>query len=175
MKHLKKTFALLMLLTLVAGSRIFAQDYFRFATAQEVIQQIRAKEQGKERAMEVMQDNEYDSTGYEQGIFASNPLMLDGKPLDYSTFSISSKGELTVIKVATANGQTMQIPFYVYLRRNGAKVLFSCKNKPNPKQIKIDILRILKAAKPGDQLIIEPVNKEDGPAKRILKLLGNGC
>lgn len=31
------------------------------------------------------------------------------------------------------------------------------------------------AANPGDQLVIEPVRKEDGPAKRILKLLKGGC
>jgi hypothetical protein len=41
--------------------------------------------------------------------------------------------------------------------------------------MKVDLSEVLRDAKPGDLLIIVPVNKEDGPAKRILKLLGNGC
>ena len=169
-----------MLFTLVISSRTSAQDssrtyahhYFKFASAAEVMQQIRANQ----RAKEVMQYNEYGSTGYEHGFFLSNPLMLNGKPLDYSVFGLSSKGELTANKSATINRQETQIPFYVFLRRNGNKVLIPGNERPDPKQIKIEISEILRYAKPGDQLIIEPVNKEDGPARRILKLLENdGC
>ncbi len=123
-----------------------------------------------------MQYNEYNSTDYEQGFFLSNPLMLNGKPLDYSVFGLSSKGKLTVNKSATTSGQETQIPFYVYLRRNGNKVLMPGNERSYSKQIKIEISEILRYAKQGDQLIIEPVNKEDGPARRILKLLENdGC
>jgi hypothetical protein len=187
MKHLKKTFTLLMLLMLIINSRTFSQhssrtfaadnfktftqDNFRFATAWEVMQQI----QVKQRAREIMQDNEYTTTGYEQGSFLVNPLMLDGEPLDYSIFGLRSKGELTLAKEATTTAQLTQIPFYMYLRRNGKKVFIPGKESPGSKQIKIEISEILNYAKPGDQLIIEPARKEDGPAKRILKLLENGC
>jgi hypothetical protein len=82
---------------------------------------------------------------------------------------------LTLAKEATTTAQLTQIPFYVYLRRNGKKVFIPGKKTSDTKQIKIEISEILNYAKPGDQLIIEPVNKEDGPAKRILKLLENGC
>ena len=125
MKHLKKTFTLLMLLMLIINSRTFSQDSsrtfapdnfktftrdnFRFATAWEVMQQI----QVKQRAREIMQDNEYTTTGYEQGSFLINPLMLNGEPLDYSIFGLSSKGELTLAKEATTTSQPQQIPFYV--------------------------------------------------------------
>lgn len=187
MKHLKKRFTLLMLPALLISSETFSQDSsrsfaqdnyktsaqnsFRFATAWEVMQQIRVKQ----RVREIMQDNEYTTTGYEQGNFLVNPLMLNGEPLDYSIFGLSSKGELTLAKEATTTAQTEQIPFYVYLRRNGKKVFIPGKASPDQKQIKIEISEVLNYAKPGDQLIIEPVRKEDGPAKRILKLLGNGC
>lgn len=164
MKHLKKTFTVLMLLTVIIGSRTSAQDYFSFARVL-----------GLERSQEVMQDNEYTSTGYEQGNFFSNPLMLNETPLDYNVFSLASKGELTVIKGAPTTGETMQVPFYVYLRRSGTKVYIPGKERPDPKQMKIDISEILRFANPGDQLVIEPVRKEDGPVKRILKLLKGGC
>lgn len=171
MKHLKKTLTLLLLSTLLIGTRTTAQSYFKYATAAEVMQQIQAKQREKE----VVLDNEYQNTGYEQGIFLSNPLRLNGKPLDYSVFGMRTKGELTLAKETTIAGQTIQIPFYVYLRRNGNIVHISSEVKPDTKQTKIELSQILDFAKPGDQLIIEPVNKEDGPAKRILKLFENGC
>ena len=168
MKLLKRSFTLLMLLTSIIGSRTFAQDLAQLLLDGEA----KARE---ERAKEVMQDNEFASTGYEKGIFFSNPLMLNGKPLEYSEFNLKSKGELTVSKGAAITGETVQIPFYVYLRRNGNKVLIPGKERCDSKQIKIDISEILKHAEPGDHLVIEAVKEEDGPVKRILKLLGGGC
>jgi hypothetical protein len=180
MKHLKKSLTLLMLLTSILGSRIFAQDFFNIASIHKfnndmMLKAELAKKVKQERAKEVMQDNEYASTGYEEGIFLCNPLMLNGKPLDYGEFNLQSQGELTVTKGAAITGQTMQIPFYVYLRRNGNKVMIPGKERPDREQIKIEISAILRFAEFGDQLVIEAVNKEDGPVKRVLKLLGGGC
>ena len=76
-----------MLLTVIIGSRTFAQEYFSFSRAL-----------GLTRAQQVMQDNEYKSTGFEQGSFSCNPHMLNEKPLDYNAFSLKSTGDLTVIK-----------------------------------------------------------------------------
>ena len=168
MKHLKKSFTLLMLLTSIIGSRTLAQDYF---SSLNLFNQTK----NLDRAKEVMQDNEYTSTGNEQGNFYSNPLMLNGKPLDYNVFNLESKGELTVIKGAAITGETTQVLFYVYLRRDGNKVFIQGCERSDISQTKIDISEILQYAKPGDLLVIEPVNKEDGPVKRILKLLNLGC
>ena len=153
-----------MLLTSIIGSRTFAQDLFKFAAISKA-----------ERAKEVMQGNEYTSTGYERGIFLCNPLMLNGKPLSYGDFNNHSNGELTVRKGSAITGQTTQVPFYAYLRRNGNKVLIPGKERSDPKQLKIDISEMLRHAKPGDHLVIEAVRKEDAPVKRILKLLKEGC
>ena len=161
-----------MLLTSIIVSRTFAQAFFKSAA---ILKLELAEEVKQERAKEVMQDNESVITGYEKGMFLGNPLILNGKPLDYGEFNLQSKGELTVSKGAAITGQTTQIPFYVYLRRNGNKVLIRDKERSDPKQIKIDISEILKHAEPGDHLVIEAVKKEDGPVKRILKLLGGGC
>ena len=120
-----------------------------------------------------MQDNEYVITGDEVGIFLSNPLMLDGKPLDFGEFSLTSIGELTVIKGTATSQQTTEIPFYIYLRRNGSKVPIPGMERFD--QIKVDIAEILRHAERGDQLVIEAVNKEDGSVKRILKVLGDDC
>jgi len=169
MKHLKQSFTLLMFLTSIIGSRTFAQDQFNALDLFGFAAPLKT-----ERAKEVMQDNEYTSTGYEEGVFFCNPLMLGGKSLDYGEFNLQSKGELTVFK-ESVTGQKTQVPFYLYLRRNGNKVLFPDKERPDPKQIKIEISEILRHAEPGDLLVIEAVRREDGPVKRILKLLGGGC
>ena len=179
MKYLKKPFVLLVLLTSIIVSRTFAQDsVFNYSSMLKfslnwTVKTERAKEIKEARAKEVMQDNEYTFTGFEKGIFLNNPLMLDGMPLDYGEFSLTSTGELTVIKGAA--GQTTEVPFRVYLRRNGSKVLIPGKEKSEPNQTKIDITEILKHAENGDHVVIEAVRKEDGSVKRILKLLYDGC
>jgi len=180
MKHLK-SFALFMLLTSVIGSRTFAQNQDAFSLDAMMkfnrtleLKTALANDLKQERAKLVMQDNEYAYTGYEEGIFFSNPLMLDGKPLDFGEFNLLSRGELTVSKGSAVTGLPTQIPFYVYLRRNGTQVLIPGQETPDSKQT-IDISEILRHAKPGDYLVIEAVEKEDGPVKSILKLIGLGC
>lgn len=170
MKHLKKSFILLMLLTATIGSRAFGQDYFKLNPMFSLNTM-----QKSAWAKRVLQDNDYSNTGCKKGNFYGNLLMLDGQPLDYGVFSLRSKGELTLLKEGAITGQTMQIPFYVYLRRLGNNVLIPGKERPDIHQIKVDISEILQYAAPWDQLVIEPVRKEDAPAKRILNLLGGGC
>jgi hypothetical protein len=168
MKHFKKFSFLLMLITVITGSRVSAQDYF---TSLNPFTQL----QMSPRALDVKQDNEYTSTGHELGIFYDNPLMLDGKPLDYNVFNNKLTGELTVIKGAAITGKTLQVSFYCYLRRDGKRVSVPGNEKFNTGYIKVDISEILKYAKDGDHLVIEAVNQVDGPVKRILKVLAGGC
>jgi len=173
MKHLKRSpawpvgrYILLMLLTVIIGSRTFAQDYCGL--------NLLTQTQNSARASAVIQNNEYTSTGHEKGNFYCNPLMLNGKPMDYNAFDMDTKGELTVIKGAATTGVTTQVPFNAYLRRDGNKVLIPGNEKCSMSKTKMEISEILQHAKPGDQLVIEPVHKEDGHVKRILKLL-DGC
>jgi hypothetical protein len=128
-----------------------------------------------DRAKKVMQDNEFVIGATSVGNFFANPIRLNGQPLDYNTFSMQSTGELTLVKGAPVSNTTVQIPFYIYLRRNGTIVKLDDEEALQSRHIKIDISTILKFALPNDQLIIEPVNKEDWQAKRILKMLSGGC
>jgi hypothetical protein len=80
---------------------------------------------------------------------------------------------LKVIKGDPKNGEVTEIPFYLHLRRNGTIVVHPCGD--NVMFSKIEISSILTIAQNGDELIIEPVNKEDWPAKRIVRIGGDGC
>jgi hypothetical protein len=154
-----------MILTVMVGSRTFAQDFFS---------SVKIIGQRQVRPEEVIHDNEYTRTGLEQGKFYDNPLMLNGRPLIYTEFNEELKGELTVVKGAAGDGHETQVPFYVYLRREGKKVLTPVNNVCHAGQTRFELSQILRYAKPGDQLVIEAVNKEDGLVKRILKIPG-GC
>ncbi|MEO5975987.1 MAG: hypothetical protein ABIS36_01305 [Chryseolinea sp.] len=118
------------------------------------------------------QDNEYTHSGQPNGNFYCNPLMLEGVAFNYSAFTLESKGELAVIKGDPQNGKVVEIPFYLRLRRNGQFVNLAWGE--GAIFTKADISILLKVAQIGDELIIEPVNKEDWPAKRIVKI-GDLC
>ncbi len=128
------------------------------------------------KAREVMQCNEFESNeaGLESNIFA-NPLLINGKLLDYGNFDLNSKGQLTVVKGNPETAEAMPIPFQVYIRREGKvvedkKMLFL-----NKTLLRIDLSDIFSFCKNGDLLIIKPVRSEDWKAKRVLKLIGQGC
>jgi hypothetical protein len=165
MKLSRAFFAILLVLTVLFEFPVFAQSLFCFNSLLIT---------GRQK--EVMQDSEFIPTGEAVGNFYGNPLLINGQPLEYSTFKITSKGELTVIKGTAVTGQTIQIPFYIYLRRNGAMVKLPGEDLLKSKHMKIEMSTVLKLAEPGDQLIVQPANKEDWKAKRILKLFGDdGC
>jgi hypothetical protein len=126
-----------------------------------------------EKAKEVMQANEFErgEIGLTGDTYYCNPLLLDGKSLDYGNFTINTKGELALLRGALKSSKATKIPFFVHLRRDD-KILDD-KNMDflNKEYYEIEISKVLAFSKPGDQLIIDPVNKEDWLAKRILKLI----
>lgn len=120
----------------------------------------------------VQRDNEITYNGKPDGTFFWKPLMLDGEALYNNRFSLETKGELKLIKGETQSGKIIEIPFSLHLRRNGTLInAGQCKGGTF---LKVEISTILKSAQDGDELIVEPVNKEDWPAKRIVKI-GGGC
>jgi hypothetical protein len=167
MKHFKKPSILLVIITVVTAVPLYAQASFSVLNPLTPLQ-------NSQRAKEIVQDNEYKTTGYERGTFYSNPLMLNGNPLDFNTFQLSLKGELTVVKGAERTGKTVQVPFNVSLICEGVEIDLPGIKNSNAGQIKVNISDILQRALPGDIIVIQPVNKEDGPAKRILKI-PEGC
>jgi hypothetical protein len=99
--------------------------------------------------------------------------MLDDVAFNYNAFTLESKGELKLIKGEAKTNRTVEIPFHLHLRRNGMFVTHPCGG--DVIFSKVEISTILKVAQDGDELIVEPVNKEDWPAKRIVKIGGKGC
>jgi hypothetical protein len=164
MNAFKTSIGLWLTLITLFASPAFAQPVLGIAGWQET-----------ERAKEVMQDSAYVGNGKAYDNFFNNPLLLDGKALDYNTFSLQSKGVLTLIKGVTDSGKAVQIKFHVYLRRDGSIVKLPGDDGSKTQYWSIEISEILKSAKKGDLLIIEPANDEDGRATRVLKLLDDGC
>lgn len=118
------------------------------------------------------QVNEFAYSGPPHGNFYCNPLMLEGATFEYSAFALESKGELTLIKGDAKSGKVVEISFYLNLRRNGKLLTHPCGE--GVIFSKAEISTILEIAQNGDELIVEPVKKEDWPAKRIIKI-GDGC
>lgn len=95
--------------------------------------------------------------------------------MDYAVFSRHSNDKLTLTKEKVAGGERIQIPFYVYLQRNGIVIQRPGKETSNVKRMEIDVDTIMKYAEPGDQPVIEPANKEDGRVRHTLELVKGGC
>jgi hypothetical protein len=153
------------------GHAQYLENYFTSLTViRWDVQILRQK-----HASEVMQDNEFERNVLTSNIHA-NPLLLNGKILNYGTFDGNTTGVLTVVKGKPETSEAQVIPFYVYIRRSGKIITNSKMSFLNKKLTKIEISDILKFSQNGDVLIIKPVKTEDWRAKRILKIVNNfGC
>jgi hypothetical protein len=124
-------------------------------------------------AKQVQQNNEFVEASDDASDFYCNPLLLNGKMLDYNTFTLESKGTLSVVKGNPSDSKAEKIPFTIMVRREG-KIITTI--DVSAKELyEIDIAKVFTTAKSGDQLIVDPVNPKDSKAKRILKLLYWGC
>lgn len=102
-------------------------------------------------------------------VFANNPLVLDGIELDYSFFSLSSRGKLAVVAGDPNSADAVKIPFRAYLRRNG-KPVNGAKPEVGCATSEVELADVLAYARIGDELVIEPTRKEDAVAKRVIRL-----
>ena len=128
------------------------------------------------RAREIRQDNELERNESGQTVsFDANPLMLNGKQLDYSRFSMGSKGVLTVVRGNPNTKEATPILFYVSIRHEGKIVVDKTMRFANKPLSKINLSEIFPFAQGDDLLIIKPVLAEHWQAKRILKLVIDGC
>jgi hypothetical protein len=130
----------------------------------------------QENALKVMQDNEleYHVVGGKEN-FSRNPLMLNGKSLDYGTFNMQSKGFLTLVKGNPEKTDAKPILFYISIRRNGNILEDKSMLFLNKALYKINLSKVFPFSQEGDLLIINPVEAKNWKAKRILKLIGGGC
>jgi hypothetical protein len=161
MKLCKRIFTPFLLITTCFASFTSAQSFRSFDPFLKPI----CPDQGKRH-------NEFAYSGEPNGIFYCNSLLLDDLPFDYNAFTLESRGELKLIKGELKSGKQVEIPFYLRLRRNGTLMPVLCGE--GAILFKAEISAILKVAQDGDELIIEPANEEDWPAKRIVKI-GDKC
>jgi hypothetical protein len=97
--------------------------------------------------------------------FYYNPLMLNGMPMDITKLSVVSKGKLQVVQ--HGDNETMGVPFNIYLVRDG-KIVDAASQACNRGVTEIELSLILKSAKGGDQLYIDPAGKSKAIGRRII-------
>jgi len=125
-----------------------------------------------EKTKEVLQNNEFERSeiGQSENIYC-NPLLLDGRLLDYRNFTITTRGKLELSKGEPESSGSTKIPFFIRLRRDDKIIDNKNMDFLHKELYKIEISNVLAFSQPGDQLIITPVNKVDWKAKRILKIV----
>jgi hypothetical protein len=108
------------------------------------------------------------STG-EEGRFMRNPIRFNGSSFDYRSFTLQSKGKLSIVEGNPNDEKAKKIPFTVYLKRNG-EMFFVGQFLVQKDVYEVEISDVLAYAFGGDELILEPTRKEDRKAKQIIPL-----
>lgn len=104
--------------------------------------------------------------------FYYNPLLLNGKTMDITSLSTVTRGKLSMIKGDPESSQKTAVPFLVYLVRAGKRVGSpSCAN--NQGVTEVELSNVLSMAKAGDQLVLEPVGKEEKTGRRVIQVKQN--
>ena len=98
-----------------------------------------------------------------------NPLLINGKSLNYSAFSLQSSGILNLITGNPDDSSRHKISFKIYLKRND-KILHIGDSSNEKVRQEIEVAEILKLANAGDELIIEPADKQYQKATRVIYL-----
>lgn len=103
------------------------------------------------------------------GGFYTNPYLLNGKAFNFEQLSSLNTGKLSIVQMHQESAQKTQIPFYAYIRRNG-KIINADSYTNNHAVLVVEISEILKSARPGDELVIDPAIKNNGVQQRSVIL-----
>jgi hypothetical protein len=98
-----------------------------------------------------------------------NPLLINGKPMNYSNFSLYSSGVLKMITSNVKDSNALKISFKIYLKRNDKILQIGASSNQKVRQA-IEVTEILKLAIEGDELIIEPADKQYQIATQVIYL-----
>jgi hypothetical protein len=99
--------------------------------------------------------------------FHYNPLLLNGKSMDMTRLSIVSKGKLQV--VLKDDDKTKEVPFKIYLVRDG-KIVGANSQSCNHVVREIELSSILKSARAGDHLYVDPAGSGREIGRRIIRV-----
>ena len=97
----------------------------------------------------------------------NNSFLIDGKQVNMDQLSTISRGLLSIEINNTESGKTDRIPFLIYLKRAG-KIVDADAYAHNNLVESIEISEVLQAAQPGDELVIDAVNKDVTTMRRVV-------
>jgi hypothetical protein len=97
----------------------------------------------------------------------ANPLLLNGRVVTIEQFAYVNRGIVSLAKGDAPSGTA--IPFYIYLRRGG-KILNAEAYAHNHAVLRYEIADILKSAKTGDELIIDPSEPANKTCRKIITI-----
>jgi hypothetical protein len=102
-----------------------------------------------------------------EGNFHSNPLLLNGHPVEYKLLSTVNRGMITLVKGNPESADATPVPFLIYLKRAG-KVINPDSQAGRHPVMRYELADILRYAKVGDEIVVNPASKEDAVGKRII-------
>ena len=108
-------------------------------------------------------------TGRKQPATSCHNPLKDNQPIDEATFSVVSRGIVTIVPNKLETGCAGPIPFRVYLRRNG-EVIQQGVSDTTRSVMRIEVASVLALAKMGDDLVIEPTQAGHASAKRTIRV-----
>jgi hypothetical protein len=161
-----------LVICLVSVSTLFAQytgDYLNL-TPKLVLPDF-----VKKTPPSVKQDSEFEPNyAVKPTEFYENPILVNGKKLNYDQFTMVSTGELKIVSGNPESPKAQTIPFYVFIRRDGQVLQDQEMPFFNKQLYRVDLKTVFKFCKDGDDLILKPARVEDWQGKRILRLI-DGC
>lgn len=99
--------------------------------------------------------------------FYWNPLLLNDKPVDSEMLSSYNRGKLSLIQGNPDSQSKTKVPFYIYLKRAG-KIVDTDSYAHNNTVVEFELGEILKSAKAGDQIVIDPADKNHTIERKII-------
>jgi hypothetical protein len=104
-----------------------------------------------------------------EGNAAKHSILLNGQPIDIQSFTLSSKGTLTIVEDNPNQEKAKKVPFKIYLKRNG-EMFFVGQFLVKKDVYEAEISEVLAYAFGGDELILELSGKSENKGKRTIRL-----
>ena len=98
--------------------------------------------------------------------FYLNPLLLNGKSVDFSIFSMVNTGMISLAGNPDSESKT-KIPFYISIKRSG-KIVEAYSNIHHHAVLEVNMAEILKYAQVGDQIVIDPAEMKGQIGRKII-------
>jgi hypothetical protein len=104
-----------------------------------------------------------------EGSSVKHSILLNGQPFDIQSFTLSSKGILTIVEDSPNQEKIKKVPFKIFLKRNG-EMFFVGQFLVKKDVYEAEISEVLAYAFGGDELILELSGKSENKGKRIIRL-----